>query len=163
ISSNTLWRYLDDGSDQGTAWRLRFFNDSEWAAGYARLGYGGDGENTVVSFGPDPNKKFITTWFRRAFNVPNPSAFRNLRLSISRDDGAVMYLNGFEVYRSNMRSGAVSYNSLALTAVERPQELAFLDANLSPASLVAGTNVLAVEIHQASINSSDIGFDLSLI
>lgn len=34
---------------------------------------------------------------------------------------------------------------------------------MSPALLVAGSNVMAVEIHQANSTSSDIGFDLELL
>ena len=42
--------------------------------GTAELGYGDGDEYTVVSFGPDPNNKYITTYFRHAFNVVDASA-----------------------------------------------------------------------------------------
>ena len=163
VSLKSAWRYLDDGSDQGTAWRGRTFNDSGWAEGYARLGYGGDGESTVVSYGNNAQKKHVTTWFRRKFNITSPAAFSGLKLLLSRDDGAVVYLNGLEVYRNNLRAGQVSYNSLALTAVDGTGEQSFLEASLPTTPLVSGENVIAVEIHQASITSSDLGFDLALV
>src|SRR5262249_33094290 len=64
VSQGAAWRYLDDGTDQGTAWREVSFDDSAWASGPAQLGYGDGDEATVVSFGPDANNKYITTYFR---------------------------------------------------------------------------------------------------
>ena len=49
IPLGAAWSYLDDGSDQGTAWRDPAFDDSSWSSGPAKLGYGGNGEVTVIS------------------------------------------------------------------------------------------------------------------
>ena len=35
----SAWKYLDDGTDQGTAWKEKDFNDGEWKSGVARLVY----------------------------------------------------------------------------------------------------------------------------
>lgn len=67
--SATGWKYLDNGTDQGTAWRAVGFNDASWATGAAELGYGDGDEATVVSFGPNAAIKYITTYFRRTFTV----------------------------------------------------------------------------------------------
>src|SRR6185436_14862427 len=80
VPSGSVWRYLDNGSDQGTAWRNLNFDDSSWAAGLAPLGYGDGDEATHVSYGPDPNNKYVTTYFRRAFTVANAAATTNLIL-----------------------------------------------------------------------------------
>jgi len=53
VATTATWTYLDDGSNQGTAWRTPAFNDSTWASGPAQLGYGDGDETTVVSFGPN--------------------------------------------------------------------------------------------------------------
>lgn len=162
ISFGELWKYRDEGTDPGTTWRNRIFNDSQWMAGPARLGYGGDGELTAVSFGTNANNKHITTYFRRAFTVVNPAAFNRLLLRLTRDDGAVVYLNGTEVFRDNLQAGAVSWNSTALAGIDGAAETTPLDVVLPTTGLLAGTNVVAVEAHQVSITSSDLGFDLSL-
>src|SRR5687767_1626021 len=162
LPPGATWRYLDTGSDQGIAWREPAFNDSAWPAGPAQLGYGDGGEATVVSYGSDVNKKHITTFFRRAFNVNDAAAFTALSLRVLRDDGVVVYLNGTEVYRNNMPSGTVSYTTLASAAIGGADESAFLQAGINPALLVEGTNVLAVEIHQSGVTSSDLSFDLEL-
>ncbi|HEX5886894.1 MAG TPA: fibronectin type III domain-containing protein [Pyrinomonadaceae bacterium] len=163
VPAGATWKYLDNGSDQGTAWRATSFNDSTWPSGPAQLGYGDGDEATTVGFGPDGNNKFITTYFRRAFSVTNASLFTGLTLRLMRDDGAVVYLNGVEVWRSNMPAGTVGFTTLASVAIAGADESTFVQTTISPALLVSGTNVLAVELHQSGGTSSDISFDLQLI
>ena len=156
-----VWKYLDDGSDQSTQWRARVFDDSAWASGPSELGYADD-PATTVSFGPDPDNKFVTTYFRHGFSVPDPSAYHGLTLRLLVDDGCVVYLNGTEVARRNMPAGEVNYRTLALTGITGAGENSFHTYTLPVSTLVAGTNVLAVEVHQAVLNSSDLSFDLGL-
>ncbi len=163
ISKGAVWRYLDDGSDQATAWAAPSFDDSGWATGPAQLGYGDGDEATVVSFGPSSSNKFITTYFRHAFNVASPSAFTGVELRLQRDDGARVYLNGTEIVRSNLPSGLVTYVTPAPSAIGGSSENAFATFPLAPNELDAGTNVLAIEIHQHSGTSSDISLDLELV
>ena len=101
IAAGTGWRYLDNGSDLGTAWQAREYDDFSWPGGPAELGYGDGDEATIVSFGADPLNKPITTYFRRVFFVPD-AQFAGLELRSLRDDGVVVYLNGTEIMRSNM-------------------------------------------------------------
>ena len=54
-SPGSNWRYLDNGTDQGTAWRASAFDDSAWASGNAQFGYGDGDEVTTVGFGPNAN------------------------------------------------------------------------------------------------------------
>src|SRR5262245_31111648 len=100
ISAGALWKYLDDGSNQGTAWKEPAFDDAAWLSGPAELGYGDGDERTVVNSGANTSGHFVTTYFRHAFNLPSGSS--NATLRIKRDDGAVVYLNGMEIFRSNM-------------------------------------------------------------
>jgi hypothetical protein len=170
VPRGSTWRYLDDGSDQGTAWYQTDFDDSGWASGPAQLGYGDGDEATVVSFGSDPANKYITTYFRHslvlspveAFDVADASIFESLTLRILRDDGAVVYLNGTEVFRTNMPGGTIDYGTLAASTVGGSDESAFFVTGIDPSLLDDGPNVLAVEIHQAATASSDISFDLEL-
>ncbi len=162
VPAGSAWKYLDDGSNQGTAWREPGFNDASWLAGPAELGYGDGGEATVVSYGPNPSNKYVTTYFRHSFWVEDPGQYEVLSLRLLRDDGAVVYLNGVEACRSNMPAGPVTYLTLALTAVSGAAEHAFWESAVDAGVLVSGTNVLAAEIHQSSVTSSDISFDLTL-
>jgi hypothetical protein len=94
VPQGANWKYLDNGSDQGTLWQQPGFNDASWASGSAELGYGDGDENTTVSYGPNSSNKYITTYFRHAFTVSNPAQYSSLYLEWMRDDGIVIYLNG---------------------------------------------------------------------
>ena len=161
VSLNSLWRYEDSGTDLGTSWTELSYDDSAWDFGQGELGYGDGDENTVLDFGGDPDNKIITYYFRKTFTVADPSVFDGLTLNLRRDDGAVVYLNGTELARSNMPSGAIDYLTLASTPIAGGDESALNTFELDN-TLQAGENVLAVEIHQIGGNSSDISFDLSL-
>ncbi len=160
IPAGSMWKYLDNGSDQGTAWRESAFDDSAWAQGLAQLGYGDGDEATVISYGADPNNKHITAYFRTTFNIANPADFTQLNFHLLRDDGAVIYLNGQEVVRSNMPDGAINYLTLPPLTMNLVIENQFHPYQTDTSALVAGTNVLAVELHQSAGTSSDTGFDL---
>ncbi|MBI5385083.1 MAG: lamin tail domain-containing protein [Verrucomicrobia bacterium] len=161
---NVVWKYLDNGSDQGTAWTARDFNDSTWTNGPAPLGYGdsqGRPPATTVSFGPDANNKYRTTYFRQAVVITNAANYAYLIFTFERDDGIIIYVNGTEAVRQNMSSGTVTYQSFA-SSNAGDDGTGVYTYSATAASLVEGTNVLAVEIHQDSANSSDIWFQLEL-
>jgi hypothetical protein len=132
VPAGSVWKYRDDGSDEGTAWRTAAFNDAAWASGPAQLGYGDGDEATVVGFGGNPSAKYITTYFRRTFIVGNPSDFASLHLRVLRDDGAVVYVNGSEVFRSNMPAGTITSTTLASMAIGGADESTFVTADISP-------------------------------
>ena len=140
------------------------FNDGGWPSGAAQLGYGDGDETTVIGWGPDSNHRYVTTWFRRSFSLDDPSVFASLLVRLLRDDGGVVYLNGLEVFRSNVGGGAPIYQMLAPAAALPADETSFYySTNIPPALLRAGTNVLAVEIHQNTVNSAaDLSFALEL-
>lgn len=163
VSRGSVWKYLDNGSNQGTGWILPSFNDSSWSSGPTELGYGDGDEATIVSFGPNASNKFTTTYFRRSFQVNNAGSYFNLTLRLKRDDGAVVYLNGTEVFRSNMPSGQIFFNTFASSAIGGTDETTFFETSVNPSLLLEGTNLLAVEVHQANLTSSDISFDLELV
>ena len=163
VAPGSTWSYLDDGSDQGSAWSQIGFDDQSWSAGPAQLGYGDGDEATVVSYGPNASNKYITTYFRRTFTAGNPAGYLSASLNLLRDDGAVVYLNGLEIMRSNLPPGPITYTTRASTAVGGASEDTFIPLRFDPALLQPGPNLLAVEIHQSSPLSSDISFDLGLI
>ena len=162
VPAGSTWRYLDNGTNQGTAWRAGAFADGAWAQGAAELGYGDGGEATVVSYGPSATTKYRTTYFRRQFSVNTAELGAPVTLNLKRDDGAVVYLNGTEVVRSNMPAGTITNTTYASTAINGAAESAFTAYTIPVGTFVNGTNTLAVEIHQDSNADPDISFDLSL-
>ena len=81
------------------AWRNPGFAETGWSTGNAEIGYGDVDEATVI---PTASGRPLTVYFRKTFTVANPASFSALTLSLLRDDGAVAYLNGVEIWRSNM-------------------------------------------------------------
>jgi hypothetical protein len=160
ISYQSSWKYLDNGSNQGTSWRSTSFNDASWKTGNGKFGYGITDAATIISFGSNANKKFITTYFRKAITISS-IASSSYTVDIKRDDGVIVYLNGSEVYRNNLPTGTISSTTLASEATDNgstPQTF-----TISPAAFAIGTNLIAVEVHQAKANTPDMAFDLELI
>ena len=155
------WKYLDDGSDQGTAWRSADYDDGAWKEGVGEFGYGDRDEATVVEFGDSPSEKHITTYFRKSFEAANVERMVELSVHLLRDDGAVVYINGQEVVRDNLPEGEVTFTTPAPKDGRREEDV-FYDYEVDPSVLVNGTNVIAVEVHNESTRSSDLSFHLTL-
>jgi uncharacterized repeat protein (TIGR01451 family) len=161
-AAGSIWQYLDDGSDQGAVWHQQNYDDSNWKHGVAKLGYGVGDEATVIGYGPNPTNRHVTTYFRASFRVYSPADYGSLLLGLRRADGAIVYLNGTEVFRSNMPTGAVNYLSLAASPSVGVDETNFFTTSVDPGLLVSGDNLLAVEVHLSSAASDHLGFDLDL-
>ena len=161
------WRYLADGSDQGTSWRGAAFDDSSWLIGRGELGYGETDQATAVGFidttpdNPATVTRNATTYFRRSFTLGNPTRLGNPILRLIRDDAAAVYLNGVEVYRDTNLAADAPHDSFASSGVTDENEI--LDIPLGRRALRRGANVIAVEVHQASASSSDVAFDLAVV
>ncbi|MFM1767653.1 MAG: hypothetical protein RJA22_182 [Verrucomicrobiota bacterium] len=154
------WRYRDTGENLGTAWTAPDYNDQAWATGPAPLGYGNGNEATVVSYGTSTSSRHITTYFRHAFQVEDPTVFTTLALQIRRDDGVVFHLNGQELFRENMPTGTINHETLALSGIGSDEEgITVVSPPLPPGRLVAGRNVLAVEVHNRAADNGDLAID----
>lgn len=163
VAFGTSWKYLANGSNQGTAWRGTGFSDASWTTGNAQLGYGDGDEATVVSYGPDANNKYATTYFRKVVSIADVNAYANYTFNCRRDDGMVVYVNGTEVWRNNMPTGTIAYNTWASTACSDDGGTVQTVALSKAASmLVSGNNTIAVEMHQSGGTSSDLSFDFQL-
>jgi hypothetical protein len=153
------WHYNDSGVDQGTAWRDPNFDDTGWGFNFSEFGFGDGGEDTLLQSNPN-GAPLNTAYFRSTFNVANPADYANLSLFLVRDDGAVVYLNGVEVFRNNMPAGGITYATKAVRNIEGDEEFEFAIHVVPASALVAGVNVLAVEIHQAIGGDEDMSFNM---
>lgn len=160
IEAGSNWRYLDDGSDQGTDWRATDFDDSGWKQGQAELGYGDGDETTPIGYGGDDAIKHLTYYFRQKFTLNNPEDILRLNLWLKQDDGAIVYLNGTEILRQNMPDGPVAFDTSA--SGSPADESSFVQIPVRPEQVAAGENTVAVEVHQRSADSSDVSFDMNL-
>ncbi|MGE5393530.1 MAG: CotH kinase family protein [Candidatus Saccharibacteria bacterium] len=162
IPKQSIWKYSDTGTDLGTSWKTADFNDTNWKSGLAELGYGDGDEKTIIGYGSDVNNRYITSYFRTSFTVKNKQTFKAMTLMLKCDDGAVVYLNGTEIQRYNMPAGDITSGTLASTSIAGTAESAYQTFNIGTELLTEGNNIIAVEVHQAAANSSDLSFDMEL-
>ncbi|MFB3895371.1 MAG: metallophosphoesterase [bacterium] len=160
ITPGSEWKYLDNGSDQGTAWRDTIYNDSGWSVGTAELGFGDSGngrpETTQITSG------YTTYYFRHSFSITTATSYTNVYLGVLRDDGAVVYLNGTEIFRTNMPAGNIYATTFAFSNVSSSDETTYFTTTIDTALLVEGDNLITAEVHQNAMSSGDLSFDLWL-
>jgi hypothetical protein len=89
-----------------------------------------------------------TCYFRKSFVLDGDPTRTTLSLASWIADGVVCYLNGQEVHRANMPGGAIAFSTAALTDIADPFTPSYATPSVGP--LLAGANVLAVEVHRAS-------------
>lgn len=170
-STGTAWRYLDNGTNQGTAWRQPGFDDSTWKGpSRGQFGYGENDETTRIEDNATPGyvasdtNRYITSYFRTTFQI-NDTNIDRLVFEILRDDAFVVYINGVEAIRDTNLPAApavIGHLTPATAAVGGTGETTFYPFTVSPSFIHAGTNTLAVEIHQSSAGSTDLSFDLKM-
>lgn len=160
VTKNDIWRFRDSGNINTSTWKDTTYIDSTWTFNRASFGYG-DNQTTVVNFGNDTQSKHITTYFRTKVNIANSTLYDTMVFNLLADDGAVIYVNGNEVYRYNMPAGAIGANTLALTNISGINENNYVEFRL-PNMFINGTNHIAVEVHQHTANSDDLNFDLAV-
>ena len=158
----TTWYYYDQGSLDGKSWTANNYSTSGWKQGTAPLGYSNTAGiiTTTIDYGSDSNNKRPTYYFRTSVNLSAaPASSDVFTMDYYIDDGLVVYVNGTEAARFNMPSGTISYSTLASTYADQ-----FPTGTLTlPTSLFKkGQNVIAVEVHNNALNSSDIIFDASI-
>ncbi|MGH8004224.1 MAG: alkaline phosphatase D family protein [Limisphaerales bacterium] len=162
IPKLSVWKYYADVQYPDVSWNLPGYDDSGWPSGSGILGFGEVYIATAVPYGPDANNKYITTLFRHSFQLnSDPAQITQLTLSANYDDGFVAYLNGVEIARRGIPGGAVLHSTLASSHEGGVYEAIDISAYIG--NLIQGTNILAVEVHQTTANSTDLVWDGELI
>ncbi len=162
IPKLSAWKYYADIQYPDVSWNQSGYDNTGWPSGPGSLGFGEAYIATTVPYGPDVNNKYITTLFRQTFQLnSNPSQITRLTLAANYDDGFVAYLNGTEIARRAMPGGAVGHSTLATSHEAGVYESIDISAYIG--YLIQGTNVLAVEVHQTTANSTDLVWDGELV
>ncbi len=156
IAPGDTWRYFKGNQAPPAGWQDPGFDDATWAEGASGLGYGDDDD--ITGF-PDMrqsalNPGYLTLFVRRTFEVASPEGFDAILLEIDYDDGFVAYLNGTEIARANVTGTSPAYNQAASTDHEAgvPEEF---DITSRRSLVKPGANVLAIQLHNVSVTSSD--------
>ncbi|MBN1676557.1 MAG: CotH kinase family protein [Kiritimatiellae bacterium] len=164
VDAGATWRYLKgtaEASDPPASWRRLGFDDSAWASGAAPFGYGDGPYGTTVA---DMQTSYTSLFLRRGFSIQHPARVSELRLSAQLDDGFVVWINGQEIARHNMAGESGTPVGFDATATEPVADATAWSVTLTGGGLPAleQTNVLAVQVCNATLDSSDLTFDAEL-
>jgi hypothetical protein len=162
---DTTWRYNEAGDDLGVGWAATAHAiGGNWESGQAVLASESGLAQTINTRLAFPGLNFpyrVTYYFEKEFELSTAQAgaLQSLPIRHLIDDGAVFYLNGTEVLRTNLPAGVIT---AATRASENVEAVLSNSIPLPPGAAVAGTNRLSVEVHQTSGTSSDIVFGAEL-
>ena len=158
-SSWKLFKGVTEPSATNGAWRQINFDDSDWAEGEASIGFGEGFLNTNLA---DMRGNYSTVYFRKSFNIENPSQIGSLLLSAQIDDGFNAWINGKHVASTNVAGPELDHDATANSSGENKSFEDYPVANFG-GLLVEGKNVLSVQLLNGSLNgSSDAFFDAIL-
>ena len=154
IDHGDPWRYRVNSSAPPEDWRAERFDHSSWSEGPTGIGYGDDDDATII-----PN--CISVSMRHLFSISDPEGVQQLYLHVDYDDAFIAWINEVEVARSNISSfGDPAWDLPANEEREAqmygggwPQTFA---VNLGAIQLNPGSNVLAIEVHNVELASSDM-------
>lgn len=158
VEAGDLWRYFPGTEEPPVDWKNILFDDVSWSVGPGGIGYGDGDDATIIS-------PVISLYMRQAFTIADPADLLGALFYIDYDDAFVAYLNGFETARGNIgMSGWIPpYNAFADTDTHEaqlyqggePEHFTITPAFLA-SLLIPGENVLAIQIHNSSVTSSDM-------
>ncbi len=144
-------------------WTKIEYDDSGWFRAGTGIGYGDGDDATVLT---DMRGNYLSIYLRRKFLLEDPDQLENPILEIAYDDGFVAYINGDEVGRSDTMEGLGSppahdedtRGNHEVTAAPAQISLKPFKSVLKP-----GENVLAIQVHNRALNSSDLSILPELI
>ena len=155
ISWGDVWKYQLGTSEPPAAWNTLAFDDIGWSSGPSGFGYGdGDDSTIVVSTN--------SIYLRKKFTIADLSNILLAQLHVDYDDAFVAYLNGIEIARANIGQPGIrpAFNEWAST----PREAFIYQGGLPEVFQIPGIqvlfqqgeNVLAIQLHNYGITSSDL-------
>ena len=153
VNQGAIFQYLIPTSEPNPNWKNLDFDDSNWLQGGSGFGYD-DGDDETIT--PDGT---LSVYLRKPFNISDLQSLNSLILDIDYDDAFVAYINGIEVARANINGSPPAYNSGSIQDHEAlmynggsPER--FIITDLSTI-LIEGENILSIQGHNISNNSSD--------
>jgi PKD repeat protein len=158
VPRGSEWRYRDGLTAPPASWNARGFDDSAWSRGPAGFGYSDGDDATVLA---DMRYSYATVYVRTPFTVADPTLVSTLVLQVDYDDGFVAYLNGTELARAGVPAGQT--NTTLASSSHEAGTVEVFDVGALRGLLVAGTNVLALEGHNYTLDSGDFSLHPELL
>lgn len=154
VFSDDTWKYFIGNSEPNAFWRVSGYDDKSWLSGKGGFGYGDNDDSTVIA-------QCYAVYLRKEFSVKDTSAIAAAILNLDYDDGFVAYINGFEIARAGVTGTYPAYNTGAAdheAKVYTGGQFEYFSVNKSLLSkcLTNGINMLAIQIHNSNLGSSDL-------
>ncbi len=174
-SSGWHWRAgSTEASTPISDWRkFTFVEDGTWSGDVTLpLGYGDIDNNTanvdVATTITGMQNGYRSVFLRKTFTINPGQVPPSLKLRLRCDDGCIVWLNGVEIApRVRVDAATPTFNTTGMTitnAVEPPlawePDISILNAN---SILQVGTNVMAIQVFNSSLASSDLYIDTELL
>ena len=164
VYANNNWSYTLPVTELPENWNSIDFDDSAWLSGPGGFGYGDEDDGTEID-------TTISVYMRHTFDVVDPDKLVHAVLHVDYDDGFVAYLNGTEIGHSvNLGNPGqfVPFDATPSTDHEAvlywggiPEAYIVVSTELE-SILTPGDNVLAVQVHNVNITSSDMSSNIYL-
>ena len=161
IKNGDAWSYYDNGYLESNWFEKQNYQD--WKIGESPLGYGDRSIVTKLSFGGDEENKELIKYFTKEINIKEVSKYKGFEFKLRRDDGAIIYVNGKELYRDNMPQGHVTKLTKPLEVINSKEEKLFYTKIFDASIFKNGMNTINVQVHQYNERSSDCIFSLEVI
>lgn len=161
IQNGDQWSYFDDGYLDDNWYENQ--NYKNWKTGESPLGYGDRLVTTSINYGNDPENKEIVKYFTKKLTIKDISIFKGFEFRLQRDDGAVVYVNGKELYIDNMPDGHITKNTKSVQVIDIEEEGLFNVKIFDSTIFTSGVNTISVQVHQCNKYSSDCIFSLEVI
>ena len=154
FNQGSHWRYWDVSSNIASGWNDSLFNDDSWPVGYSQLGFGEGDEQTLL------NNGLIGYYFRKKVNIIDTGQLNDIYLHMVHDDGAIVYINGQEVLRTEMIPlGTINNATAARQSINEDNENNFYTYKISSSYFTNGINTIAISIRNRSASNNDVSFD----
>ena len=148
INQGDVFKYLIPTSEPNSNWNSLNFDDSSWSSGLSGFGYADGDDTTIIPNGTQ------SIYLRKTFTINNLASISSLILDLDYDDAFVSYINGIEVARANINGTPPAYNSGTITDHEAGSLERFMITGFN-SILNEGENILTIQAHNVSSNSSD--------
>lgn len=143
------WRLLPGTSTPPEGWTRPEFDDRAWRSAPAGFGFGADDLTTPL---PELRGAATALFARLAFDVSSTALADEALLRLRYDDGFVAWLNGSEVARRNVPSGAGGRTPASARHAGDDYETFGLSTSL----LRSGRNVLAIEVRNVAADDATL-------
>ncbi len=161
VNAENSWHYFVGTYEPPSNWKTLDFDTTSWSKGPGGFGYADNDDKTIIP-------TTTSVYLRIQFTINDISQIEKAVLLADYDDGFVAYLNGKEVARNGVSGAPPTYSATAYINHEAglyrnvyPEDYQIKKDQLTN-YFVTGENVLAIQVHNTSISSSDLSSNFYL-